>query len=60
VPGATNILVITRQGRRVAQAALKLCGSLERRDFVTFISKYVFECRACGVSHIDAVEIEAA
>jgi len=21
---------------------------------------YVFECRACGVSHIDAVEIEAA
>jgi lysyl-tRNA synthetase class I len=22
--------------------------------------QYVFECRACGVSHIDAVEIEAA
>jgi hypothetical protein len=22
--------------------------------------EYVFECRACGVSHIDAVEIEAA
>jgi hypothetical protein len=21
---------------------------------------YIFECRACGVSHIDAVEIEAA
>jgi hypothetical protein len=21
---------------------------------------YTFECRACGVSHIDAVEIEAA
>jgi hypothetical protein len=21
---------------------------------------YIFECRACGVSHIDAAEIEAA
>jgi rRNA maturation protein Nop10 len=21
---------------------------------------YVFECRACGVAHVDAVEIEAA
>jgi hypothetical protein len=21
---------------------------------------YIFECRACGVSHIDAVEIEAS
>jgi hypothetical protein len=35
---ATNILVSTRQRRRVAQAALELCGSVERRDLVTFIS----------------------
>jgi hypothetical protein len=35
---AMNILLITRQGRRVAQAALELCRSLERRDLVTFIS----------------------
>jgi hypothetical protein len=33
-----NILLITRQCRRVAQAALELCRSLERRDLVTFIS----------------------
>jgi hypothetical protein len=38
--------------RRVAQAVLELCGSPERRDLGT--------CRACGVSHIDAVEIEVA
>jgi hypothetical protein len=38
LPCATNILVITRQGRRVAQAVLELCGSSERRDLVTFIS----------------------
>src|SRR5262249_11477052 len=31
-------LVNTRQGRRVAQAALKLCRSFERRDLRTFIS----------------------
>jgi hypothetical protein len=37
-PCATNILVNTRQGRRVAQAALELCRSLERRDLRTFIS----------------------
>ena len=54
-----NIPAITPQGRRVAQAALELCVSLERRDFVLHI-QYVFECRACGVTHIDAVEIEAA
>jgi hypothetical protein len=35
---ATNILVNTGQGRRVAQAALELCGSPERRDLGTFIS----------------------
>jgi hypothetical protein len=37
-PCATNILVNTRQGRRVAQAALELCRSPERRDLRTFIS----------------------
>jgi hypothetical protein len=31
LPCATNTLVNTRQGRRFAQAALKLCGSLEQR-----------------------------
>src|SRR6516225_7133964 len=47
LPCVTNPLVNTRPGRRVAQAALNLCDSLEqRRDF--------FECGACGVSHIDA------
>src|SRR6516164_11117455 len=35
---ATNILLNTHQGRRVAQAALELCHSLERRDLRTFIS----------------------
>src|SRR6516164_2895122 len=35
---ATNILLNTRHGRRVAQAALELCRSLERRDLRTFIS----------------------
>ena len=38
LPCAMNILVNTRQGRRVAQAALKLCRSFERRDLRTFIS----------------------
>jgi len=52
VPCATNILAITRQGRRVAQAALKLCASLERRDFVTFISSMSLnaELVACHTS----------
>src|SRR4029077_16303737 len=35
---ATNILVITRRGRRVAQAALELCGSSERLGLMTLIS----------------------
>src|SRR3974377_1355940 len=38
LPCATNILVITHQGRRVAQVALELWRSLERRDLRTFIS----------------------
>jgi hypothetical protein len=38
LPCATNILVNTRQGRRVAQAALELCRSLEHRDLRTSIS----------------------
>jgi hypothetical protein len=52
VPCATNILAITRQGRRVAQAALELCVSLERRDFVTFISSMSLnaELVACRTS----------
>jgi hypothetical protein len=37
-PCATNILVITRRGRRVAQAALELCGSSERLGLMTLIS----------------------
>jgi len=28
--------------------------------FCDLYIQYVFECRACGVSHIDVVEIEAA
>ena len=35
---ATNILLNTRHGRRIAQAALELCRSLERRDLRIFIS----------------------
>jgi hypothetical protein len=38
LPCATNILVITRRGRRVAQAALELCGSSERLGLMTLIS----------------------
>ena len=51
-PCATNILVNTRQGRRIAQAALELCGSSERRDFVTFISSMSLnaELVACRTS----------
>src|SRR5215469_787980 len=53
LPCATNTLVNTRQGRRFAQAALKLCGSLEqRRDLgacPTFISLNV-ELVACRTS----------
>jgi hypothetical protein len=47
-----NILVYTRQGRRVAQAALELCGSSERRDFATFISSMSLnaELVACRTS----------
>jgi hypothetical protein len=37
-PCATNILVITRRGRRVAQAALELCGSSERLGLMTLMS----------------------
>ena len=45
---ATNI-----QDRRRAQAALKLYGSLEQcRDLGTCPTR--FECRACGVSYIEA------
>src|SRR5262249_51016719 len=40
-PCATNILVITRQSRRVAQAALELCRSPEHRDLRTFISTII-------------------
>ena len=49
---ATNILVNTRQGRRVAQAALELCRLLERRDLVTFISSMSLnaELVACRTS----------
>jgi hypothetical protein len=53
LPCATNTLVKIRQGRRFAQAALKLCGSLERhRDlttYPTFISLNV-ESVACSTS----------
>ena len=40
------------QGRRIAQAALELCGSFERRDFVTFISSMSLnaELVACRTS----------
>jgi len=50
--GATNIPAITPQGRRVAQAALELCVSLERRDFVTFRSSMSLnaELVACRTS----------
>jgi hypothetical protein len=53
LPCATNTLVKVRQGRRFAQAALKLCGSLEqRRDlgtYPTFMSLNV-ELVACRTS----------
>src|SRR5215469_11049088 len=53
LPCATNTLVNTRQGRRFAQAALRLCGSLEqRRDLgtcPTFISLNA-ELVACRTS----------
>ena len=52
LPCATNTLRNTRQGRRVAQAALELCVSLERRDFVIFISSMSLnaELVACRIS----------
>jgi hypothetical protein len=52
VPCATNVLAITRQGRRVAQAAFESCASLARRDFVTFISSMSLnaELVACRTS----------
>ena len=61
LPCPTNTLVNTRQRRRFAQAALKLCGSLEqRRDLGNLPDFYTFECRACGVLHFEAAYIEAA
>jgi hypothetical protein len=52
LPCATNILVISGRGRRLAQAALELCGSSERRDFATFISSMslIAELVACRTS----------
>jgi uncharacterized protein CbrC (UPF0167 family) len=50
----------TRQRRRFAQAALKSCGSLETSRFGGLPDLYTFECRACGVSHIEAAYIETA
>ena len=41
---------INRKGERLARAS----------RFGDLYIHYIFECRACGVSHIDAVEIEAA
>ena len=68
LPCATNTLANTRQGYRIAQAALNLCGSLEqRRDLATCPSFTLLngelaacEWRACGLSHIEAAHIEAA
>jgi len=42
LPCVTNTLVTTRQGRRFAQAALKLCGSLEQRRDLGICPTFIF------------------
>jgi hypothetical protein len=57
---ATNTLVNPCQGRRFAQAALKSCGSLEQPRDLGTCPTFMSDCRACGLSHIEAAYIEAA
>jgi hypothetical protein len=49
------MLLNTRLGRCFAQAAVKSCGSLETTlRFGDLPELYIFECRAGGVSRIEA------